>query len=160
MAGRYFIPLRKFLNGIINLDLDEIVLEITKTSEFKTLVIKLNTEGLPTSQLFIKGKDALGRSLDSLGGPYSPFTVSEKRRKGQPTNRVTLKDTGDFYLTFEVIPLRGGFIIEADTIKDGDNLEDRYGNEIVGLDAQNVGIILEFYKRALDNRLKRVLNVA
>lgn len=28
---------------------------------------------------------------------YTPFTVREKKRKLQPSNRVTLKDTGDFY---------------------------------------------------------------
>ena len=35
---------------------------------------------------------------------YKPYTVMVKEQKGQPTDRVTLKDTGDFHrsITFEV----------------------------------------------------------
>lgn len=160
MAGAYFIPLRKFLKGIVSLDIDRIALEITSTLEFKTLVIKLNTEGLPTSQLFIRGEDSTGKRLDEIGGEYSPFTIQEKNKKRQPTNRVTLKDTGDFYMTFDVIPFKGGFIIEADTIKDGRNLEDDWGDDIIGLNDENIQLVLEFYKRAIQFKLNTVLNAA
>jgi len=160
MAGIYFIALRKFLSGIIHLDIDSIVLDITRTPEFKTLVIKLNTEGLPTSQLFLKGQDSTGKDLDKIGGEYSPFTVEEKKRKGQPTDRVTLKDTGDFYMSFEVIPFKGGFIIEADTTKDGKSLEDDWGENIIGLQDENVQLVIEFYKQAIQSRINNRLKVA
>ncbi len=160
MAGRYFIELRKFLKGVVSLDIDLIILEITRTQEFKTLVIKLNTEGLPTSQLFIKGSDSTGKRLDEIGGSYSPFTIQEKNKKGQPTDRVTLKDTGDFYMSFDVIPFKGGFIIEADTMKDGDNLEDDWGENIIGLDDENTQIILEFYRNSLQFRLNQFFRAA
>lgn len=159
MAGRFFIPMRKILNGFINLDLDQIALDIAKTPAFKELVIKLNTEGLPTSQLFEKGEDSTGISLESIGGEYAPFTIEEKKRKGQPTNRVTLKDTGDFYMTFNVIPFKGGFIIDANTIKDGENLEDDWGRNIIGLQPENLQIVIDFYKIQIQNRLN-LLRVA
>lgn len=46
-------------------------------------------------------KDQLWSGKTSTGSfirpPYRPLTKIIKRRKGQPTDRVTLKDTGDFY---------------------------------------------------------------
>lgn len=160
MAQNYFIPLRNFLKGFINLDIDSIVLDITRTQEFKTLVIKLNTEGLPTSQLFIKGEDSTGKELSKIGGSYSPFTIEEKKKKGQPTDRVTLKDTGDFYMSFEVIPFKGGFIIDANTIKDGEDLEDDWGHNIIGLQDENIQILIEFYKGMIQDRINMFLKVA
>ena len=58
MAGKFFEPIRKILNDIISLDVDQIALEIARTETFKKLVISLNTEGLPTSQLFELGEDS------------------------------------------------------------------------------------------------------
>ena len=160
MAQDYFISLRNFLKGIIALDIDNIVLEITKTSRFKRLVIQLNTEGLPTSQLYGLGEDSTGARLDEIGGEYKPFTIQEKNRKGQPTDRVTLKDTGEFYMSFDVIPFKGGFTIEANTIKDGQDLESRWGGDIIGLNEENTNIVLEFYKSAIQTQLNMVLNAA
>jgi hypothetical protein len=160
MAGQYFIPLRNLLKKFIEFDVDQLALEISRTPTFKKLVISLNTEGLPTSQLFELGQDAQGRTLESIGGEYSPFTVEVKRRKGQPTDRITLKDTGDFYRTFDVIPFKGGFRIEADTIKDGQDLQDSWGKEIVGIDQRNLLIIIEFYKNAIQEKVKSSIKAA
>lgn len=140
------------------MDLDQIALDIARTETFKQLVISINTEGLPTSQLFELGEDSTGKLLSSIGGEYSPFTVEEKKRKRQPTDRITLKDTGDFYRTFKVIPFKGGFRIEADTIKDGEDLQDSWGDDIVGISPNNLEIIVNFYKdailEAVRNRIK------
>lgn len=160
MAGIFFIPMRKVLNAIIAMDLDQMALDIARTNTFKQLVISLNTEGMPTSQLFELGEDATGKLLSSIGGPYSPFTVEEKKRKGQPTDRVTLKDTGDFYRTFKVIPFKGGFRIEADTIKDGEDLEDSWGDEIIGISPQNLEIIINFYRDAIKEKVRQRIKAA
>ena len=111
MAGKFFEPIRKILNDIISLDVDQIALEIARTETFKKLVISLNTEGLPTSQLFELGEDSEGKKLSSIGGNYSPFTVKEGNKRS--SSLIDLKDTGDFYRSFNVIPFKGGFRIEA-----------------------------------------------
>ena len=71
--------MRKVIESIVNMDLDQIALDIARTETFKKLVISINTEGVPTSQLFELGEDATGRTLESIGGEYSPFTVEVKK---------------------------------------------------------------------------------
>jgi len=58
--------------------------------------------------------------------PYTPLTRTIKARKGQPFNRVTLKDTGDFYRS---IKLQGKRLMATDgkTRK----LVAKYGNHIL-----------------------------
>jgi hypothetical protein len=79
----------------------------------------------------------------------------EKRKKGQPTDRVTLKDTGDFYSSFQVLPFKGGFIIDADPIKEDTNLFDRYGEDILGLNDENLQLIIKFYLDAFQFETKK-----
>ena len=40
------------------------------------------------------GEDSEGNAIEPF---YTQFTIREKRKKGQPTDRVTLKDTGSFH---------------------------------------------------------------
>ena len=48
------------------------------------------------SQLF-DGLDKEGKEIvNERGGKYSPTTIIIKKEKGQPTDRVTLRDTGDW----------------------------------------------------------------
>ena len=91
----------------------------------KNEIIRLNTR----EQLFSKGIDSDGVSL----GTYAPFTVREKERKGQPTNRITLEDTGEFYQSFRVSANRVSITIDANPIKDDNNLFDDFGEDILGL---------------------------
>jgi len=107
--------------------LDEgLIFEIVfNDSRIKDEIIRLNTE----EQLFRRGIDSDGKSL----GTYSPFTVEIKKKKGQPTNRITLKDTGEFYDSFRVTANRVSITIDADPIKDDNNLFDDFGEEILGL---------------------------
>lgn len=64
--------------------------------------------------------------------PYSPGTVTRKKKKKQPFNRVTLKDTGDFYKGI-LIDVRGEDVVfESADSKSGD-LQKRYTKKIFGL---------------------------
>jgi len=161
--AKFFIPIRKILEGILKLDVDSIAYEIANTTEFSQLVIRLNTEGEPTSQLYELGVDSQNRELkDIAGNPntssgYSPFTISEKERKGQRTDHITLKDTGEFYLSFTVKPFKGGFSIDANPIKDEDNLFDIWGSEIVGLNEENLQIIIEYYRGIILEKVNQKL---
>jgi len=57
-------------------------------------------------------------------GVYMPFTIAMKKSKGQPTNRVTLKDTGAFQKSFEKKLLKDAFQIEGESKKPDGEIED------------------------------------
>lgn len=81
-----------------------------------------------------QGKDSKGKNIKPK---YTPRTVEYKKLKGDPYDRVTLKDEGDFYRGFYLehnnsFPL---YILSTD-LKTG-KLAEKYGSDIFGLDKQN-----------------------
>ena len=149
--AKFFKELRNNLQKIADLEINDVGFKIASQKDVKDLVIRLNTKGEKTSQLFEFGEDSLGNSL----GEYSPFTVLEKIKKGQPDDRITLKDTGDFYNSFIVVPYRGGFTINADPIKEENNLFTDFGIDILGLNDENLGILSEVYKDKVLEEIRR-----
>lgn len=123
----------------------EVLKHLSENKEFTDLIIELNTR----KQLFEKGVDSTGRNLEDIGGFYSFETVEIKREKGQPTDRVTLNDTGDFYNSFRVFFNNSGFVITADTIKDTDNLIERWGADILGLTDESLSLLREKGKQII-----------
>lgn len=89
-------------------------------------IVDMNVE-----QLYEYGMNSLGIRIDTYE-PYSPYTIGVKKEKGQPYDRVTLRDTGDFHRSFEAVIESDGFYITATDPKTQD-LIDRYGREIFGL---------------------------
>jgi len=87
-------------------------------------------------QLYEKGIGVDGRELRSAyaryGNVYANRTIAYKREKNQPINRVTLRDTGAFYQTFGTKLKAGELYLTANTIKDGEDLQDRF-SQVVGL---------------------------
>ena len=77
-----------------------------------------------------------------------------------PDRSVTLKDTGDFYLSFSVIPFKGGFEITANPIKDDTNLFEEWGKEILGLNQVNLQIIINFYAKTISEKINQKLRAA
>ena len=147
--AKFFNSLIDKLQSVADLELNEVAFKIASEKEVKDLVIRLNTK----DQLFELGQDSLGDSL----GEYSPFTVEKKKDKNQPFNRITLKDTGEFYNSFVVVPYRGGFIIKANPIKEDSNLFDDFGTDIIGLNETNLSILREVYKEKTLEVLKEKL---
>ena len=94
-------------------------------------------------QLYEQGENSLGVSIADYM-PYTPLTVQIKKEKGQPTNRVTLRDEGDF---------ESSFYIEADgekfEIKAGDwkteELIKKYGRQILGLTPEHIEEVIKDY---------------
>ena len=153
--AKFFNSLIDKLQSVADLKLNEVAFKIASQKEVKDLVIRLNTQGEKTSQLFELGEDSLGGSL----GSYSPFTVEQKKKRGQPTNRITLKDTGELYNSFNVVPYRGGFTIKANPIKEDNNLYDDFGTDIIGLNETNLQILRDVYKdKVLEEVRKRIGN--
>ena len=96
----------------------------------KDYIIYLNTE----KQLYESGVNSENIDLRDIGGDYAISTKIQKQIEGQPIDRVTLKDYGDFYNTFEVeIEPNNDIIIDANPIKENDNLFNRWGVDVLGL---------------------------
>jgi len=125
------------------------ILNKPKTQEF---IINLNTR----VQLYKEGEDSTGVKLSEIGGGYAPSTKKIKSRKGQPTNRVTLYDTGDFYDSFSVKPTNDAdYIIDSDPIKNGRSLFVRWGKDIEGLNEENQKKVLEYLEREFYKEIYR-----
>lgn len=69
---------------------------------------------------------------DDIKPFYTPLTVMIKESKGQPADRVTLKDTGEFHRRIEA-KVVGSVIRIQSTDEKAAELEDKYGKEIYGL---------------------------
>ena len=67
---------------------------------------------------------------------YTPFTVAMKNLKNQPTDRVTLKDTGDFYNAMFVEVIGDIVVFDSKDYKSED-LKEKYGDYIFGLTEEN-----------------------
>ena len=110
-------------------DLENFILEIKNSiPSWIKEVIEKNKDVILDMQLqgqFDKGKDSEGNNLFP---PYASSTKKRKRRKGQPTNRVTLKDTGMFYKSVEVEVRNDEFEIKSD-IDYSEYLIERYNTE-------------------------------
>lgn len=104
----------------------------------KQKIIELNVE-----QLYDYGINSLGIRIDTYE-PYSPYTERIKEEKGQPYDRVTLRDTGEFHKSFEVVFDPAYFYLTATDSKTQDLIE-RYGEHIFGLIAENKKELTEQY---------------
>lgn len=87
-------------------------------------------------QLYDKGITATGVSIWDYA-PYSPITIQYKQEMGQPYDRVTLRDTGEFYQSFYLQIDNEKFAFDAEDWKTRDLLR-LYGDEIMGLTDSNI----------------------
>ena len=135
------------------LDVDRMFDAILTDKGLQDFILKLNKD-----QLFA-GEDSLGISLESIGGSYSAFTIEAKKNKGQPTNRVTLKDTGKYYDSYTLDLGKGFFAIDSDPIRGDTNLEEEWGDNLEGLQDENLQKIIEIIRVKLQQETRRLLAV-
>lgn len=138
------------------------MLALSKDQEFMDLIVKLNTE----KQLFDKGINSQGIRLEKIGAlkhdGYSPSTIlgiyglfDGKIAKGQPIDRITLKDGGNFYASFRVILNSNHDLqITANPIKAGIDILERWGKEVIGLTDENLQIVIDFARIKVQNIVK------
>ena len=142
---------KRLLNNAISLDENAIIDTILIDKAFQAFIINLNTE----EQLFKQGINALNVKLDTIGGGYSDATIigtsnfEGKISKGQPTDRVTLKDTGEFYESFKITLNKDNFVISSDPMKDGTSLFQRWGKEIEGLTPENLQLVIDEIRKKM-----------
>ena len=107
-------------------------------------------------QLYRRGINGRGEKIMDYM-PYAPKTIQNKKRKGQPTTRVTLRDTGAFHESMYVVFDSEGFYITASDEKTQDLVE-KYGEEIFRLTDKNfTRIIRSHIRKELVKRLKRAI---
>ena len=115
-------------------------------------IVDLNAE----EQLYEQGINNLGVSISDYA-PYSPVTIKIKKAKGQPTNRVTLRDEGDFESSFFLEVGQNQFEIKASDWKT-EELIKKYGRQILGLTNENIEkLIWDFIYPDLLSKLKNEL---
>ena len=105
----------------------------------ESIIVEMNSE----DQLYEKGITREGAKIAKFA-PYSPLTVQYKRAKGQPTGRVTLRDEGDFHLSFYIEFKSDGFEIKSSDWK-ADMLLKGYGESILGLSDANFNDLKDNY---------------
>lgn len=134
----------------------QILKPILSSGVFKSLVIELNTK----DQLFNKNEDSLGVKLYQIGGEYS---VTTQVIKGVSGKEVTLFDEGDYYESYAVNPYSDatGFEITSDPFKTDEkgnvsNLEDRYGDNLTGLQKENLKKVNDFIISEIFKRVSRL----
>ena len=87
---------------------------------------------LQTQEQLYQGKNSKGIDIKPA---YAESTIKIKRKKGQPTNRVTLFDKGDFYNSLEIIAGKNDAIIRT-VISYSVFLVNKYA-DILGLDEES-----------------------
>jgi hypothetical protein len=131
--------------------------ECFKENQVQNEVIRLNQE-----QLY-SGIDAQGKIIHTIGGnPYRLKTIHVKRKKGQKTNVVTLRDTGEFYNTFRVNITNNGYEVIADFEKEDGSILDNFTSEFdfMGLTDESLAELVETQiLYFLDKFLRRDLGI-
>ncbi len=128
------------------IDSISILFFIFEQTSIQNFAIQLNTGAKGNTrfgQLFLLGVDSTEKRLDKIGGDYAPRTVRIKRRQGLPTDHVTLYDKGDFYKTWIFINSNGTINFKADTAKGDHDLDDRWGQDLIGLTNDSKGKLRE-----------------
>lgn len=115
------------------------VREIIDDAETTAFIIECNAQ----KQLYEQGINNLGVSIADYM-PYAPLTISIKEAKGQPTDRVTLRDEGDFEDSFYLEVNNTQFEIKASDFKTEDLIK-KYGRQILGLTTENISELIWYY---------------
>lgn len=105
-------------------------------------------------QLYRRGINGKGiKIMDYM--PYEESTIRIKKEKGQPTTRVTLRDTKSFHENMFVVFDEEGFYITSSDDKT-EALESKYGSLIFRLTNKNFNRILRSHvRKEFVKRLKK-----
>jgi hypothetical protein len=137
------MKLQTLYSNLLKLDVTKVAAE--SVDETKEVIADLNVEQMQSGKRS-DGSETLPK--------YTPFTIRMKQLKGQPFDRVTLYDTGDFQNAISV-QMQGLKVIIDSSDPKTQNLEDKYNSgkgEIFGLND-------EFKKEYITNNLRPVFNL-
>lgn len=143
----------KLINSLSDFDrkLPQRVLDCVRENE--SVIVDMNAE----EQLYEHGQNRLGVDISDYQ-PYTRRTIELKKIKGQPYDRVTLRDTGEFEASFFICYDSDSWQIQAADEKT-DKLVKKYGAEILGLNDENMNeIIWEYLRPYLLGLLRHIAN--
>lgn len=105
-------------------------------------------------QMFDRGEKSDGGKIVPK---YSLITKIKKTKKGQPTDRVTLRDTGKFHRTLEVIA-RDDEVEITTSVDYAKYLFKKYGDDILGIQEEMLEEFVEQYilteiKKTFDDKI-------
>ena len=98
-------------------------------------VVEENKDSIELLNVF-QLKDGQDNEGLEINPPYTPFTKQIKQMKGQPTDKVTLEDTGAFHASIKA-KVSGKEITLDATDSKRNKLVKKYGKEIFGLDDES-----------------------
>jgi len=149
-----FEAIKQLTDRVAKLDEGIILNRFVELPIVQKFILDLNR----VDQLFNKGVDSKNRAL----GVYTPFTINSKNERGVPVPsdfHITLFDTGQFYSTFVIIPGKDFFEIDANPIREDANLFEDFGEDILGLNDENLQILIDFFKETVVLRVKEQLRL-
>ena len=149
-----FEAILQLTDRIAKLDEGLLLRNFVSIPAVQTFILDLNRR----DQLFNKGIDSKNRAL----GVYTPFTINSKQERGVPLPsdfHITLFDTGQFYSTFVIIPGKDFFEIDANPIREDTNLFDDFGEDIIGLNDENLQVLIDFFKETIQLRVREQLGL-
>ena len=137
-----FKPLSAKLQALLNGGLNDIV---------KSLVVLEQDFAIDLNQ----GQLNEGQNIDKsdIIPEYSRTTISIKKSKNQISDRVTLRDTGDFYKSFKLKAENDSFSISATDSKTN-KLQKKYGTKILGLSEESKAV---FARHGLKIQLMKLI---
>lgn len=125
---------------------DALLLDLVRDNE--AAVISMNVD----DQLY-QGIDADGKEV---APPYRAFTIAMKRIKGQPYDRVTLRDEGDFHTSFFIRYGADQFTLDAADWK-RQKLDRKYGSEIFGLTPENIDRLAAMIRERFVEEARKII---
>ena len=148
-----FEALKKRLKRIEKINVNSVMKKSLSGKSLQMDIISLNTD----DQLYEKGIDSIGDQL----GDYSPATIEGvpgrfkgKIEKGQRYDHITLSDSGDFYRSWRFKNESNEFYFVANAIKEGTDLAQFYGKDILGLTNENIKQTAEWVRPIFLNILR------
>ena len=122
----------------------------TSIQKNEQVLVEQQTEGQ-----FDKGQDSNGMQFVPS---YALSTKQIKRSKGQPTDRVTLKDSGDLYDNITIQANTTNAIIETNTEYFKYLVTNYSNNSILGIqDEAMEQFLIDFTLPEIENNFKRIL---
>ena len=114
---------------LINNSAEGLISDALKIPSVEDQIVRLNLSQLA------KFQDSEGVMLADIGGEYSEQT---QKKKGAGPRDVNLRDTGEYWSTFRETPVSGGYEIDSNPLKGDENLLDKYGEDVEGLQKKNI----------------------
>jgi hypothetical protein len=142
------MPFDEMIDSLEELEagLDELVIDEARLAEDKIL------DDNRLNQLYDEGVDRNRRRLEG----YAPSTIARKKRKGQPYDRTTLRDSGDFHSSMIIEYREKEFEITATDWK-REILEARYGSAIFGLTDESLQHVIDLLREGIIDEARKIV---